>query len=136
MTKIAGARIVWQAQTRDDIVIANIIDQLIRTSTAKQHLVKSFFSKSRWHEPYFDEFISHLITLYDISEPLITLGQSHRRIYEDFLKEEPSKIKLVEPSIKLYTELLKELKKAGIWSIRKSPKIDDSRLGGHAVRGI
>lgn len=130
------ARIVWQAQARDDLVTTNVINQLILTSTAKQKLKKKKYSKGKWREDLLDEFISHIETLYELTIPLTKIKKTKKFDPEDVFDEKIPKIQRIKLAFVLWRKLIVGLSFAGIWNISKSARLSSFQKGGSAVRGI
>lgn len=133
-----GSNLVWQAQSRDDIVVSNIIEQLIKTSASKQILVKQFLSTGIWAKQFVDEFFSHLNSLYELSIPIVKLADAKdtsKNVFDFFTGNEEitnSKIKL---SFELYNNLITGFKGSGIWNVRKEAHFKHDVKGFKSVRG-
>lgn len=129
------SKLVWQAQSRDDLVIYNIVNQIMKTTGAKQHLMNDYFEDGEWKSILFNQFLSHLLALYDISRPMIGMVEKESTLKGIF----DAKIgagKRVRPSLKLYGCIIQELKEAGIWNVSKKAHIKDVERGRGSVYGL
>jgi len=133
-----GSNLVWQAQSRDDIVVSNIIEQLIRTSASKQILVNKFILKGIWLRPLISEFFSHLSALYELSKPIVKLAENkdtYLDIFDFFTGNEEIKDNKVKLSFELYNNIISGLKTSGIWNVRKEAHFKHDVKGFKSVRG-
>lgn len=129
------SKLVWQAQSRDDLVIYNIVNQIMKTTGAKQLLMNDYFEDGEWKTGLFNQFLSHLLALYDISFPMMRLSEKEDNSVVIFDAKIDAR-KRIRPALKLYRIIIQKLKEAGIWNVSKQAHIKDVERGRGSVYGL
>lgn len=136
----------WQAQSKENLIFERLIDQLIRTSSSKQLLVEHKLRTGKFPLEYSRLFLSHLIVLWDLSNPLFSKNSKVAKFsaFSEKLLKQSDENDLenqyysgadVILGFKFFEKIIISLKDAGIWNIHKLVKISDRSLGERSVRG-
>jgi hypothetical protein len=134
----------WQAQSKENLIFERVIDQLIRTSSSKQLLLEYRLKTGKFPHEYCRLFLSHLIVLWDLSNPLFSKRSRISKFpaFEKKLLEkstDPDSLNYSFADIFLafqfFEKIIMSLKDSGIWNIHKIVSISDRTLGERSVRG-
>ena len=134
----------WQAQSKENLIFERLIDELIRTSSSKQLLVEHKLRTGKFPYEYSRLFLSHLIVLWDLSNPLFSQKSkvSKFQAFADRLLRESDSENAqnysgedIFKAFKFFEKIIISLKNAGIWNVHKLVSISDRTLGERSVRG-
>lgn len=155
--------ITWQPRSRDELVIENLIDLIMKANAAKQIMMFDKHKNKKFIESSVDQFYSHLEALYDLAMPIIgsqilsKLKKPKETLQKDGKKGRPKNWKVIFDFNKKYNEIFhgelerKEtiadailfwryltirLNECKIWSIKKEAQISEAAAGERSVYGI
>lgn len=129
------SKLVWEARTRDDIVTYNVINQIMRTTSAKHNLIDDYLTTGSYAANLFNNFVAHLSSLHGLAVPLMSPLPKEEDICEKLINARVDIRKKVKPALRLYVTLLAKLQDAGIWNLTRQPALKKIDKGANTARG-
>lgn len=122
----------WMAQSKEDIIHTETLKLLFNCIKSKGMAYREFQKVGSITQSTADEFITHVLTLYEASNVLAVVDD---KLYKKVMNTKLSiNDRYVSGSL-LFEELKKKLKSAGIFSVRKSATVTNKSKGREMMVG-